>query len=148
MAFAAQSVLQDVFSYVTIFLDRPFEIGDFIVIGEYWGTVEHIGIKTTRLRSLSGEQLVFSNKDLTNSRVRNYKRMSQRRVVFNLGVAYETSLEHLQEIPGILETIIKSVDDTVFDRAHFTSYGDFSSYGQERLGFNNARFAFLSVRPN
>ncbi len=125
VAFAAQAVLQDIFSFVTIFLDRPFEIGDFIVIGEYLGTVEQIGIKTTRLRSLSGEQLILSNKDLTNSRVRNYKRMSQRRVVLTLGVIYDTSLELLQDIPGIIEGIIKSVDNTLFDRSHFTTYGDF-----------------------
>jgi len=90
------------------------------------GTVEYTGIKTTRIRSLSGEQLIFSNTDLTNSRVRNYKRMDQRRVVFKLGVVYQTPLEKLKIIPGVIEKIIKSVKDTTFDRAHFFSYGDFS----------------------
>ncbi len=126
VALAAQAILGDLFSYFAILFDQPFEIGDFIIIGEYLGTVEHIGIKTTRIRSLSGEQLVFSNTDLTNSRVRNYKRMDRRRVVFKLGVIYQTPLELLKQIPGVIENIIKSIPDTAFDRAHFFSYGDFS----------------------
>jgi len=126
IALAAQAVLGDLFSYFTIFFDRPFEIDDFIIVGDYLGTVEHVGIKTTRVRSLSGEQLVFSNSDLTNSRLRNYKRMDKRRVNFKLGVTYETGLEQLKEIPAMIANIIKSVDDVVFDRAHFFSYGDFS----------------------
>jgi len=126
VALAAQAILGDLFSYFVIFFDRPFEIGDFIVVGDYLGTVEHIGIKTTRIRSLSGEQLIFSNTDLTNSRVRNYKRMEKRRVVFKFGVTYETDIQQLKEIPVIIENIIKSINDTVFDRAHFHSYGDFS----------------------
>lgn len=123
---AAQTILKDLFSYFAILFDRPFEIGDFIIIGEYLGTVEYIGVKTTRIRSLGGEQLIFSNTDLTDSRVRNYKRMEKRRVVFRIGVTYQTSLEQLKEIPQIIENIIKNVKDTVFDRAHFFSYGDFS----------------------
>ncbi|MDI6605679.1 MAG: mechanosensitive ion channel family protein [Candidatus Omnitrophota bacterium] len=126
VALAAQAILGDLFSYFAILFDRPFEVGDFIITGEYLGTVEHVGIKTTRIRSLSGEQLIFSNTDLTNSRVRNYKRMEQRRVVFKLGVTYQTALAQLKTIPGIIEKIIKNVGDTVFDRAHFFSYGDFS----------------------
>jgi small-conductance mechanosensitive channel len=126
VALAAQTILGDLFSYFTIFFDRPFEIGDFIIIGDYLGTVEHIGIKTTRLRSLSGEQLVFSNTDLTNSRLRNYKRMDNRRVVFKLGVTYQSTLKQLKEIPVIITEIIKGTDNTIFDRAHFSSYGDFS----------------------
>ncbi|GBD98964.1 low conductance mechanosensitive channel YnaI [bacterium BMS3Abin07] len=126
VALAAQTVLGDLFSYFAIFFDRPFEVGDFIIVGEYMGSIEDIGIKTTRIRSLSGEQLVFSNTDLTNSRVRNYKRMEKRRVVFKLGVTYQTSLQQLKEIPVVITGIIKNVNDTVFDRAHFSSYGDFS----------------------
>lgn len=126
IALAAQSILGDLFSYFSIFFDRPFEIGDFIIVGDLLGTVEHIGIKTTRVRSLGGEQLVFSNTDLTNSRVRNYKRMDKRRVVFRLGVTYETGLRELKEIPVVITNIIKGINDTVFDRAHFFSYGDFS----------------------
>jgi small-conductance mechanosensitive channel len=126
VAMAAQAVLKDLFSYFCIIFDRPFELGDFIIIGEYLGTVEYIGIKTTRIRSLSGEQLVFSNTDLTDSRVRNYKRMAKRRVSFRFGVTYQTPLDKLKEIPKIVENIIKNIDDTIFDRTHFVSYGDFS----------------------
>jgi small-conductance mechanosensitive channel len=126
VALAAQAILGDLFSYFVIFFDRPFEVGDFIIVGDYLGAVEHIGIKTTRIRSLSGEQIVFSNTDLTNSRVRNYKRMERRRVVFKLGVIYQTTFKQLQEIPKIIRNIIENINDTVFDRTHFFSYGDFS----------------------
>jgi small-conductance mechanosensitive channel len=126
VALAAQAVLGDLFSYFSIIFDRPFEIGDFIIIGDYLGSIEYIGIKTTRIRSLGGEQLIFSNTDLTNSRVRNYKRMDKRRVVFKIGVTYQTSLKDVKAIPRIIENIIKNVKDTVFDRSHFFSYGDFS----------------------
>ena len=126
VALAAQTILGDLFSYFVIFFDHPFEIGDFIIIGDYMGSIEHIGIKTTRVRSLSGEQLIFSNTDLTNSRIRNYKRMEKRRVVFKFGIVYDTPLEQLKEIPGIIKEIINNVSDTGFDRAHFAAYGDFS----------------------
>ncbi|MCK4384730.1 MAG: mechanosensitive ion channel [candidate division Zixibacteria bacterium] len=126
VALAAQAILGDLFSYFSILFDRPFEVGDFIILDDYLGTIEHIGIKTTRVRSLGGEQLVFSNADLTNSRLRNYKRMAKRRVVFKLGVTYQTTLEQVKEIPTIIKNIIQNITDTVFDRAHFSSYGDFS----------------------
>lgn len=126
VAMAAQAVLKDLFSYFAIVFDRPFEVGDFIIIGDYLGSVEYIGIKTTRIRSLGGEQLIFSNTDLTDSRVRNYKRMKKRRVVFKIGVTYQTKLDQLKEMPKIIEKVIKNVKDTTFDRAHFFSYGDFS----------------------
>src|SRR6056297_336621 len=126
IAFAAQTILADIFSYFTIFLDRPFDIGDFIVIGDYKGAVEHIGIKTTRVRSLSGEQLVFSNNDLTNSRINNYKRMKRRRVNFDFGVVYDTPLVKLKKIPQIVKEIITEIEKTDFDRAHFSSYGEYS----------------------
>ena len=126
VAMASQALLGDLFSYFAILFDRPFELGDFIIVGDYMGTVEHVGIKTTRIRSLGGEQLVFSNTDLTNSRVRNYKRMEKRRVVFTLGVTYDTSLEEVKAIPGIIKEAIASLNHTAFDRAHFSSYGDFS----------------------
>ncbi|MDT8903507.1 mechanosensitive ion channel family protein [Anaeroselena agilis] len=126
VALAAQAVLGDLFSYVAIVFDRPFEIGDFIIIGEHMGTIEHVGIKTTRIRSLSGEQVVFSNSDLTNSRIRNYKRMITRRVLFKFGVIYSTADEQLKEIPAIVKRIIEAAEGTTFDRAHFFSFGDFS----------------------
>lgn len=90
IALAAQGVLQDLFAYISILMDRPFEIGDFIILGDFMGSVEYIGIKTTRLRSLGGEQIVMANTDITGSRIRNYKRMQRRRVVFGFGVVYET----------------------------------------------------------
>ncbi|MBN2096957.1 MAG: mechanosensitive ion channel family protein [Candidatus Omnitrophica bacterium] len=126
VALAAQAVLGDLFSYFAILFDRPFEIGDFIIVGDLLGTVEYVGIKTTRIRSLGGEQLIFSNSDLTNSRVRNYKRMDKRRVLFKLGVTYQTPVAKLKKMPAIIAGIIKGVKDTVFDRAHFFSYGNFS----------------------
>lgn len=126
VALASQTVLGDMFNYFTIFFDRPFAIGDYIVIGEYRGTVEHIGIKTTRLRSLGGEQLIFSNSDLTNSRVRNYKRMEQRRISFQFRVSYDTPIEMLEEIPVIVRKIIEKFDATIFDRAHFFQLGEFA----------------------
>lgn len=126
VALASQAVLGDMFNYFTIFFDRPFALGDFIIVGEYMGTVEHIGIKTTRIRSIGGEQLVFSNTDLTNSRVRNYKRMEKRRVLFQFGVTYDTPIEMLEGIPEVIRKIIGNFEDTVFDRAHFLKYGDYS----------------------
>ncbi len=126
IALAAQNILGDLFSYFIIFFDHPFEIGDFLIIGEYLGTIEHIGIKTTRIRSLGGEELIFSNTDLVNSRLRNYKRMRKRRVLFKFGVIYQTSLEQLKEIPVIVGEIIKQAPGAMLDRVHFASYGDFS----------------------
>ncbi len=126
VALAAQAVLGDLFSYFAILFDRPFELGDFIVIDNYMGTVEHIGIKTTRIRSLTGEQLIFSNTDLTSSRVRNYKRMVRRRILFRIGVTYDTPLEQLKEIPKIITDIISNIEDALLDRVHFASFGDFS----------------------
>lgn len=126
VALAAQAILGDLFSYFSIFFDRPFEIGDFIIVGDYLGVIEHIGIKTTRIRSLSGEQLIFANSDLTSSRVRNYKRMKKRRVVFKLGVTYQTTAKQVRAIPEIIENIVKEIPDVNFDRAHFFEFGDFS----------------------
>jgi small-conductance mechanosensitive channel len=126
IALAAQTILGDLFSYFVIFFDRPFEVGDFIVVQDKVGTVEYTGIKTTRIRALSGEQLVFSNTDLTNSRIHNFKKMERRRVVFKLGVIYQTTAAQLEEIPKIVRKIIEDQQDTTFDRGHFASYGDFS----------------------
>ena len=126
VALAAQAVLGDLFSYFVIFFDKPFEVGDFVVIGDKMGTVEYIGIKTTRIRALSGEQLVLSNTDLTNSRLHNFKKMERRRVVFKLGVIYQTSLEQLKAIPVVVKNIIDEQVNATFDRGHFASYGDFS----------------------
>ncbi len=126
VALAAQAILGDAFSSFCIFLDKPFKVGDFIIVGEMLGTVEHVGFKTTRVRSLGGEQLVFSNTDLTNSRIRNYKRMEQRRVLFTLGVIYQTTSDQVKAIPKILEGTVKEQKMARFDRAHFKAYGDFA----------------------
>ena len=123
VALAVQNVLKDVFASVSILLDRPFEIGDFIAVGDMVGNVQHIGIKTTRLLSLSGEQLVFANGDLLDSRIRNYKRMQERRVLFTVGVTYSTPTDVLEKLPGILREAIEKQDKTRFDRAHFKAFG-------------------------
>jgi len=126
IALAAQNILGDLFNYFVIFFDRPFEVGDFITVDDKKGTVEHIGIKTTRLLSLNGEQLAFSNSDLTKSRIHNYKRMDRRRVAFNLGVVYSTTHEKLQKIPSIIKDIISLQELATFDRAHFAKFGSYS----------------------
>ena len=126
IALAAQAILGDLFSYFVIFFDRPFEVGDFITVQDKVGTVEYTGIKTTRVRAITGEQLVFSNTDLTNSRVHNFKKMEERRVLFRLGVVYQTSAAKLEEIPKIVKEIIEKHNDVRFDRGHFATYGDFS----------------------
>jgi small-conductance mechanosensitive channel len=126
VALAAQTVLEDAFSSFSIFIDRPFEVGDFIIVGDLLGTVQHVGFKTTRIRSLHGEELIFSNKDLTNSRIQNYKRMQERRIPFELGVVYQTRLEKMQKIPVMIREIVESVDGARFDRTHFKAYGAFS----------------------
>ncbi|QDV35493.1 mechanosensitive ion channel family protein [Tautonia plasticadhaerens] len=126
VAFALQQILGDIFCSVAIVLDKPFEVGDFIISGEHMGSVEHIGVKTTRVRSLGGEQIVFPNSDLIGSRVRNYKRMLERRVVFSFGVLYGTKAETLEAIPKVVREIVEGQDQTRFDRAHFAKFGDSS----------------------
>ncbi len=126
IALAAQNILGDLFNYFVIFFDRPFEVGDFITVDDKKGTVEHVGIKTTRLISVSGEQLAFSNSDLTKSRIHNFKRMERRRVVFSLGVVYHTSPAKLEQIPLIIKNIITAQEGVTFDRAHFATFGIYS----------------------
>lgn len=126
VALATQNILGDLFASLSIVLDKPFVIGDFLIIGDFMGSVEYVGLKTTRLRSLSGEQLVFSNTDLLGSRIRNYGRMYERRVVFKLGVTYQTPRDKLSRIPGIIREAIERQENTRFDRSHFQAYGDFS----------------------
>jgi small-conductance mechanosensitive channel len=126
IALAVQNILGDLFASLSIVLDKPFVMGDFIIVDNYLGTVEHIGLKTTRVKSLSGEQLVFSNSDLLSSRIRNYKKMYERRVVFSIGVTYQTPREKLAAIPKMIREIIEQQQHTRFDRAHFKEFGDFS----------------------
>lgn len=124
VALAAQTILSDLFSYITIFMDRPFEVGDFIVVDNHKGTIEHIGIKTTRLRSISGEQLIISNRDLTSARLKNMKRMEKRRIAFTIGVVYQTPVDQLKKIPGIIQNIIQKQKSTEFERSHLASIGE------------------------
>ncbi|PJA98748.1 MAG: mechanosensitive ion channel protein MscS [Ignavibacteriales bacterium CG_4_9_14_3_um_filter_30_11] len=126
IALAAQTVLGDLFSYFVIFFDRPFEIGDFIVVGDKKGNIEYIGIKTTKVRAIDGELLIFRNTDLTDSRIHNFKKMDRRRILFKLGVVYQTKSEVLKEIPQIVKKIIDDQESATFDRGHFFSYGDSS----------------------
>lgn len=126
VALAVQNILGDLFASLSIILDKPFTVGDFLIIDDCMGSVEHIGLKTTRIRSLSGEQLVLSNADLLGSRIRNYGRMFERRVVFNLGVTYQTPREKLIKIPTIIREAVEAQASTRFDRSHFKEYGDFS----------------------
>jgi small-conductance mechanosensitive channel len=126
VALAAQNVLGDLLASLSIVLDKPFVIGDFIVTGEEKGTVEHIGIKTTRIRSLNGEQLIFSNKDLLESRVKNFKRMEERRIVMKIGVVYSTKPELLQKIPNWIADFVGKYPKLRFDRCNFDAFGDSS----------------------
>ena len=113
-------------SSFAIYFDKPFVVGDYIVFGDQKGTVEKIGIKTTRLRSLFGEEIIVSNKDLTSSIVQNFRKMKERRVVFNFGVTYDTPTEKLREIPQIIKKIIEEFEIARLDRVHFKKFGDFS----------------------
>lgn len=124
VALAVQSILGDVFSSVSIALDKPFVIGDFIVVDSFMGTVEYVGMKTTRLRSLGGEQIIFSNTELLKNRIRNYKRMQERRVLFEFGVAYETPSDEVERIPGLVKDIVEAGESVRLDRVHFKSFGD------------------------
>jgi len=126
VALSVQNILGDLFASLSIILDKPFVIGDFLIVDDYMGGVEYVGLKTTRVRSLSGEQLIFSNSDLLKSRIRNYGRMFERRVVFNIGVTYDTPREKLRRIPEIIREAIEAEDKTRFDRSHFMKYGDYS----------------------
>ncbi len=126
VALALQTVLGDLFASLSIVLDKPFVVGDFLIVGDLLGSVEYVGLKTTRLRSLSGEQLVFSNSDLLNSRIRNFGRMYERRVQFDIGVTYQTPRDKLVKVPQIIREAVEQQSKTRFDRSHFKAYGDFA----------------------
>ncbi len=155
VALAVQNILGDLFAAMTIVIDKPFVVGDFIIVGDLMGNVEHIGLKTTRLRSLSGEQLIFSNSDLLSSRVRNFKRMYERRIVFNFGVIYQTPYDKLAAISGMIREIIEKQELARPDRIHFLRYGnssldfeavyyvtvpDFNSYADTQQAINLEMF--------
>ncbi|HEX5074847.1 MAG TPA: mechanosensitive ion channel family protein [Gemmatimonadaceae bacterium] len=126
VALAVQNVLGDIFAALAIVLDKPFVVGDSIAVDTLSGTVEHVGLKTTRIRSVNGEQLIFSNTDLLKSRIRNFKRMQQRRVVLTIGVSYDTPPDTVARIPAMLKEAVESQQQVRFDRSHFMSYGDSS----------------------
>jgi len=126
IAFALQNILGDIFASFSIHFDKPFQVGDFIVIGEEMGTVKSIGIKSTRLQSLQGEELIVSNRELTEAKIHNFKRMEKRRIVFGFGVTYETSTEKLKKIPDIIRKIGDKIDLVKIDRVYFKEFADFS----------------------
>jgi len=121
IAFALQNILADLFSSFAIYFDKPFTEGDFIVVGENKGTVERIGIKSTRLRSAEGEELIISNQELTSVRIKNFRKIESRRVELELGVLYETKTELLREILKIVTNILDDVENVRLDRFHFAS---------------------------
>jgi len=126
IGFALQNVMSDLFASFSIFFDKPFKKGDFIIIGNDMGTVEKIGIQTTRIKTLQGQELIVSNRELTSTRVNNYKRMQKRRVAFNFGVTYNTPSKELEKINGIVKEIIDKTKHAELNRVHFKSFGDFS----------------------
>ena len=126
IAFALQGILADLFSSFAIFFDKPFEVGDFIKLGDKSGTVKKIGIKTTRIKSTDGDEIVVSNQELTSAVLRNYKKMEERRISFSLGVTYNTPGIKLKKIPVMLKEVIDNTSKIRFDRAHFKTFGDFA----------------------
>ncbi|MBD3388846.1 MAG: mechanosensitive ion channel [Candidatus Altiarchaeales archaeon] len=126
IALAAQNVLGDIFSAFSIYFDKPYKVGDFIIIGDDLGAVDKIGIKTTRIKTLRGEELVVSNQEMTSTRIHNFGKMPHRRIDFAFGVTYQTPAEKMKKIPGIVKDIIESQEMVRFDRAHFKKFGDFS----------------------
>jgi small-conductance mechanosensitive channel len=146
IALAVQNILGDLLASLSIVLDKPFVIGDFIVVGEEAGAVEHIGLKTTRLKRISGEQLIFSNSELLKSNIRNFKRMSERRVLTRIKVLYETSQEKLEAVPGWLKEAVESVGGLRFGRAHFAAFGDFALEYELEYWVNSPDYAAFMDR--
>ena len=126
IALALQNILSDLFASVSIYFDKPFEIGDFIIIGTDKGIVKKIGIKSTRIQTLQGEELVVSNKELTSIRIQNFKKMKKRRAVFPFGVTYDTPVIKVRKIPNLIDGIFKKIKIVELDRVHFKEFGDFS----------------------
>ncbi len=122
LALAVQTLLSDLLASLSIALDRPFGVGDSLGIDDYQGTVEYIGVKSTRLRSVSGEQIIFANGDIVKARVRNFGRMRERRALFRLGVDYGTAVPALVAIPRAVQEIIEAMPDTRFERCHLLSW--------------------------
>jgi small-conductance mechanosensitive channel len=123
---ALQNALSDVLAFFSIYFDKPFEVGDFIIAGDDMGTIKKIGVKTTRLTALSGQELIIPNKQLTEERINNYKKMKKRRIAFTIGVAYETPVAKLKKIPKIIKKMVEKYDILELNRVHFKTLGDFS----------------------
>lgn len=149
VALALQNILGDLFSSLTIYFDKPFKIGDFIVLGEQAGTVQKVGIKSTRIQLLQGEELVVPNKELTNAQIRNFGTMEKRRVAFNIGVTYNTSAEKLKMIPQIINDIVNVQENADLDRVNFKEFGD-SSLNFEVVFFVNSSdyYEYMNIREN
>jgi small-conductance mechanosensitive channel len=123
VALAVQNILGDLFASLSIAVDKPFQVGDFVVVGNVAGTVQMIGLKTTRIRSLQGEEVVMSNTDLLKQTISNYRPMRERRIVFTFGVTYDTPLDQVEAIPGLVRSVVQAQPQTRFDRAHFKAFG-------------------------
>lgn len=126
VALAVQNILGDLFASLSIVVDKPFEVGDVIGTNAGTGTVEYVGLKTTRIRALSGEQIVVSNADLLKQPLKNFRRMHERRIVFNFGLSYATTPEQAEAIPGIVRAQVEQEPALRFDRAHFQKFGESS----------------------
>lgn len=144
---ALQKILGDLFASLTISIDQPFVEGDAISVDQFSGEVEHIGLKSTRLRAGTGEQLIFSNSDLLDSRIHNYKRMEHRLVSFNLNITYDTSYKKLQKIPKIVKEIVDAQSKVSFNRAHFKGYDPSSLIFEIVYTINTADFLlFMDIQ--
>jgi small-conductance mechanosensitive channel len=116
VALAVQAVLSDLLASMSIAMDKPFVLGDLLTVDTLTGTVEYIGVKSTRLRSISGEQIVVSNADITKSRIRNFGRMSERRVAFEIPVVHDTPVALLKALPDAVRAIVEASPRARFER--------------------------------
>ncbi|HBB66885.1 MAG: hypothetical protein A2X28_03285 [Elusimicrobia bacterium GWA2_56_46] len=140
VALAAQAILGDLFNFFVILLDKPFNIGDFVVSGELSGTIEHIGLKSTRVRSVSGELVIVSNSNLLSSRIRNYRHLEKRRVVFKTGVVYQTGAEKLRKAPALIKKAVLAQAGAEFERSTLCDMGDFSLNFETVYYINNGDY--------
>ncbi len=126
IALALQNILGDLFSSFSLYFDQPFRVGDFVIVGDHKGTVKKIGLKTTRIQALQGEEIVIPNQELTTTRVRNFKRMEQRRVEFSFGITYETPQATVAAVPDLIKKVLTAEKDVQVERVHFKSFGESS----------------------
>ena len=147
IAFALQNILTDIFAYFSIAFDKPFKLGDRILIGTDMGVVKKIGLKSTRIKTLQGEELIVSNKDITSGRLRNYKRMDARTVMFTIGIPYATPNKKVERISGFVASVIKPIDKASFERAHFRSFGETSLIFEIAYSIKSPKYAdYLDVQ--